>query len=83
MAIRFHRLLKVIAFNANGIAMQDCELSKQLQDLHVDIALFSEAYLKPYERSFISNYYFYLTDSHTGRKGGIAIAVRKVFSTSI
>jgi hypothetical protein len=35
MATRVHRPLKVIAFNANGIGRQRCELSKQLQDLHV------------------------------------------------
>jgi hypothetical protein len=47
MATRIHRPLKVIAFNANGIMRQRYELSKQLQDLHVDVALFSETYLKP------------------------------------
>jgi hypothetical protein len=46
------------------------ELSKQLQDLHVDVALFSETHLKPYER-------FYRTDRHPGRKGGTAVAVRR------
>jgi hypothetical protein len=50
MATRVHRPLKVIAFNANGIGRQRYELSKQLQDLHVDVALFSETHLKPHER---------------------------------
>jgi hypothetical protein len=58
MATRIHRHLKVIAFNANGIVRQRYELSKQLQDLHVDVALLSETYLKPHERLFISNYTF-------------------------
>jgi hypothetical protein len=40
MASSVHRPLKVIAFNANGIGSQRYELSKQLQDLHVDVALF-------------------------------------------
>jgi hypothetical protein len=31
---------------------QRYELSKQLQDLHVDVALFSAAHLKPQERFF-------------------------------
>jgi hypothetical protein len=39
MASRVHRSLKVIAINANGIGRQRYELSKQLQDLHVDVAL--------------------------------------------
>jgi hypothetical protein len=42
MATRIHRPLKVIAFNANAIVRQRYVLSKQLQDLHVDVALFSE-----------------------------------------
>jgi hypothetical protein len=32
MAASFHRPLKIIAFNANGIWRQGYELSKQLQD---------------------------------------------------
>jgi hypothetical protein len=58
MTNRVHRPLKVIAFNANGIGRQRYELSKQLQDLHVGVALFSETYLKPHERFRIPNYNF-------------------------
>jgi hypothetical protein len=39
MANIIHRPLKAIAFNAKGIIKQRYELSKQLQDLHVDVAL--------------------------------------------
>jgi hypothetical protein len=42
MADRVHRPLKVIAFNANGIGRQRHMLSKQLQDLHIDVALLSD-----------------------------------------
>jgi hypothetical protein len=56
---------------------QRYELSKQLQDLHVDVALFSETHLKPHERFFILNYQFYRPDRHPGRKGGTAVAVRR------
>jgi hypothetical protein len=52
-------------------------LSKQLQGLHVDVALLSETHLKPQERFFISNYHFYRTDRHPGRKVGTAVEVRK------
>jgi hypothetical protein len=68
MAARGHRPLKVIAFNANDIWRQRYELSKQLQDLHVDVAMFSETHLKPHERFFIPNYHFYRTDRFPGRK---------------
>jgi hypothetical protein len=49
MATRIHWTLKDIAFNANGVERQRYELSKQLQDLHIDVALFSETHLKPHE----------------------------------
>jgi hypothetical protein len=55
MASRFHRPLKVIAFNANRIWRQRYELSKQLQDFYIGVALLSETHLKPHERFFIPN----------------------------
>jgi exonuclease III len=77
MATRVHRPLKVIAFNANGIGRQRYELSKQLQDLNIDVTLFSETHLKLHERFYIPNYNFYQIDRHPGMKGGTAVAVRK------
>jgi hypothetical protein len=77
MATRIHRSLEVIAFNANGFMRQRYELNKQLQDLHVDVALFSVTHLKPHERFFISNYHIYRTDRQAGRKGGTALVVRR------
>jgi hypothetical protein len=47
MATRVHRPIRVLALNANGIGRQRYELSKQLRDLHVDVAQFSETHLKP------------------------------------
>jgi hypothetical protein len=40
-----YMVLKIIALIANDIARQRYELSKQLQDLHIDVALFSETHL--------------------------------------
>jgi endonuclease/exonuclease/phosphatase family metal-dependent hydrolase len=77
MATRICRPLKVIAFNANVIVRQRYELSKQLQDLHVNVALFSKTHLKRHERLFISNYHFYRTDRHPDRKGGTLATVRR------
>jgi hypothetical protein len=45
--------------NSNGIGRQRHEISKQLQGLQADGALFSEIYLKSHERFFIPNYHFY------------------------
>jgi exonuclease III len=69
--------LKIIAFNINGIAWQRYELSKRLQDIHMDVALLSETHLIQQARFFIPNYHFYRTDCFRGRKGGTAVAVRK------
>jgi endonuclease/exonuclease/phosphatase (EEP) superfamily protein YafD len=68
VAARIHRPLRVIAFNANGIWRRRCELSKQLQDLHIDVAVLSETHLKSHERFFIPNYHFCRTDRFPGRK---------------
>jgi exonuclease III len=69
MADRFHTPLKVITFNANGIWRRRYELSKQLQDLYIDVAFLSETHLKPHERFFISNYHFNRIEHMPGRKG--------------
>jgi hypothetical protein len=56
---------------------QRYELSKQLQSLHIDVALFSETLLKPHQRFHIQNYHIYRNDRHPGLKGGTAVAVKK------
>jgi hypothetical protein len=61
MAARVHRPLEVIEFNASGILRRRCELSKQLQDFHIDVALLLKTHLEPHERFFILNYNFYRT----------------------
>jgi hypothetical protein len=68
MAARVHMLLKVLVFNANGIWRQHYQLSKKLQDIYIDVILFSESYVKPPERFFIPNYHFYWNDRFPGRK---------------
>jgi hypothetical protein len=40
MVVTVHRLLKVIAFSANGIGRQAYELQKQMQDLKIELSLF-------------------------------------------
>jgi hypothetical protein len=77
MATRVHRPLKVVAFNANGIVRQRYELSKQLQEQRIDVALFSLTHLKPQERFYIQNYQVYPTDRFPGTKGVTAVAVKK------
>jgi hypothetical protein len=44
---RIHRPLEVVAFNANVIWRRHYELSKQLQELHIDVAVLSETQLDP------------------------------------
>jgi hypothetical protein len=82
MASSVHRPLKVIEFKANVIWRQRHDLSKQLQDLHIDVALLTEIHLKPHERFYIPNYHFYRIDCFPGKKGRTAVAVKKAFSTN-
>jgi hypothetical protein len=77
MAAGVHRRLKVLAFNANGISRHRCELTKQLNDLHIDVTVLSETYRKPYDRFFIPDCQFYRTDRFPERKGQTTVAVRK------
>jgi hypothetical protein len=67
MANRVYRPLIVIAFNANGILRQRYELSKQLQDLCMDVTLFSETCLKPDERFSVQNCHYYRIDLQPGK----------------
>jgi hypothetical protein len=64
MTCRIHRPL-----NVYGIWRRRYELSKQLQDLYIDVALLSGTHLTPHERFFIPNYFFHRTDRFPGRKG--------------
>jgi hypothetical protein len=77
MATKFHRSLKVVAFNASGISGQRCEFSKQSEAQRTDVSLLSETYLKPHDKFSSRNYHIYRTHSHPGLKGRTAIAVRK------
>jgi endonuclease/exonuclease/phosphatase family metal-dependent hydrolase len=43
----------------------------------MDVALFSETRIKPYDRFHIQNYHFYRIDRNPERKAGTAVAVRK------
>jgi glycine cleavage system aminomethyltransferase T len=45
MASRDNRPLKVIVFNANCVRRLLHELSKHVQDLHIDVTLFTETHL--------------------------------------
>jgi hypothetical protein len=55
-------------------------LSKQLQDLHIDVALLSETHLKTHQMIFIPNYHFYRIDGLAGKKEGTAFAVKRGIS---
>jgi exonuclease III len=74
MLTTVHRLLKIIAFNANGIERQAYQVRKQLQDSKIDVALFSETRLETHMRFYIPNFDIYLTECEGGRKGGNSVA---------
>jgi hypothetical protein len=82
MATRIHRPLKDIAFNGNGIMKQRYELSKQLQDLYVDVAVLSETHLKPHERFFISNYLFIVPTATRVEKAELSLRLGEALVNS-
>jgi hypothetical protein len=66
-----------MAFNANGNGRQAYEVRKRLEDLNIDVTLFSETKLKPHMRSYIQNCNIYRTEGEDGHKGETAVAVKK------
>jgi hypothetical protein len=81
MTTRVHRPLKVIEFNANDIGRQRHELSKQLQELHVDVVLFSETHLKTHERFSIPDYHFIVSTATLAKKAELPLQLGKAFLT--
>jgi hypothetical protein len=62
MAATVQRPLKFVAFNANGTGRQSHEPRKQMQDLKIDVALFSERHLEPLMRFDMPNYHIYISE---------------------
>jgi hypothetical protein len=77
-----HRPLKILAFNANGIGRQRYELIRQLQGLHIHVALFSQTHLKPHERYLIPNFHFYRTERFPGEKEEVPLLLEKAVPTT-
>jgi hypothetical protein len=77
MAVTVHRPLKVVAFNPYGIGRQAYELRNQLQDLKIDVALFTETHLKSHMRLYIPKYHIHRNDRLDRNKGGTAVAVKE------
>jgi hypothetical protein len=48
-----------------------------MQDLKLDVALFSETHLKPHMRFYIPNHHIHRNDHLDGNKGGTAVAVKR------
>jgi hypothetical protein len=51
-----------------------------MHDLKLDVALFTETYLKPHMGFYIPNYHISRNDRLDGNKGGTAVAVKKGIS---
>jgi hypothetical protein len=77
MVVIVHRSLKAAEFNANHNGRQAYELRKQMQDIKLDVALFSETHLKPRMMICIPNDHIYRYDRYGGHKGATAVAVKK------
>jgi hypothetical protein len=82
MAARVHRPLKVIAFNANGIWRQRSEFSKQLQDLHTDVALPQRHISNPMRDSSLQIITFIILMASLEEKAELPLQLKKAFPTT-
>jgi hypothetical protein len=73
MAARVYWPLKVITFKANDIWRQRYKLSKQLQDLHIDVALLSKTHLKAMRRSLFQIITFIVLTASLGEKAELPL----------
>ena len=77
MAVKIVRKpLKVLALNCQAIQKQKYELETYLQQKGIDIALFSETFLKATHHFKLRNYLIYRKDRPT-RGGGTAVAIKR------
>jgi hypothetical protein len=77
MAARIHKSFKVVSFNANDIARQRYELSKQLQELHIPSGPALRDTFQTSWKFIYSKLHTYQNDRFPGRKVGTAVAARK------
>jgi hypothetical protein len=66
-----------LAAQSHATWRQRYEFSKQLQDLHIDVALLSGTHLKLHRRFFIPRYHLYWSGHFPERKCGTAVEVKK------
>ncbi len=69
--------LRIVVFNARGVAKQKAELTNFLKDNDIDICLLTETFLKPRHKFTIPNYKVHRTDRLTADNGGTAVLVRR------
>ena len=67
--------LKIIYFNANGLARQADELAVLLHELDIDVALIGETKLMPHKIIKIRNYCIYRKETRAPY-GGVAIIIK-------
>lgn len=80
MPTTVHRTLKIKAFKANDPGSQAYKVRKQLQDLKIDMVLFSET-LKIHMKYCIPNYDIYWTDCEDSTKAELPSQLRKASLT--
>jgi hypothetical protein len=75
------RHLKIIVFNDNGIGRQVYEVRKQVEDFKIDVALFSDTYLKSHTMFYIPNCDFIALAVKKGTKAELPLQLRKASLT--
>lgn len=69
--------LKILNWNACGLAARKSELQHLLEEEGIDIACITETHLKPKHKIFIENFKIYRFDRTSSRGGGVAILIRE------
>jgi len=73
-----NRILRIIAWNANGLVQRKQELDDFLHNENIDIALVSEIHFTPWTVLKIRNYNIYTTLHPSGKaRGGTAIFIKE------
>lgn len=69
--------IKVMCWNAQSIQPKLIEICDFIQENEIDIAVFTETWLKPEMKLYIPNFTIHRQDRLDGERGGVAIAVSK------
>ena len=69
--------MNIVFWNCQGLRPKRKELQNYLQENQIDILALNETFLKPKFKLHLPGYDIYKNDRLVGKKGGVAILVKK------